>query len=231
MKLIAHRGASLECPENTIESLIYGAQLGAYAVECDVKRIKDGTYIIFHDADLKRFAGIDLKVNDLIYNEMSDYITKADKTFITFNDINKKYHEKTPVLLHISCNVDDDFVELLKNASFNYICGATKADSVSVLSELLPPERILGFIPSIEVIEDFVNNGSGIIRLWEQWLTYITPLDVKAQFPGTEVWIMANRHPIGMNGSEESLDYFESINADGVLLNDIAMGMKWLSLK
>ena len=31
MKLIAHRGASLECQENTLESLIQGAKLGAYA--------------------------------------------------------------------------------------------------------------------------------------------------------------------------------------------------------
>ena len=49
MKWIAHRGASLEMPENTLASLRLGSALGAYAVECDVRRLADGEYVIYHD--------------------------------------------------------------------------------------------------------------------------------------------------------------------------------------
>ena len=54
MKYIAHRGASLIRQENTVESLVCGAELGAYAVECDIRVTADGRYIIFHDPDLAR---------------------------------------------------------------------------------------------------------------------------------------------------------------------------------
>ena len=47
MKWIAHRGASLEMPENTLASLRLGSALGAYAVECDVRRLADGEYVIY----------------------------------------------------------------------------------------------------------------------------------------------------------------------------------------
>lgn len=57
MKLIAHRGASLERPENSLESLEYGSELGAFAVECDVRMTADGVYIIFHDDRLERLGG------------------------------------------------------------------------------------------------------------------------------------------------------------------------------
>ncbi len=37
MKFIAHRGASKEKLENTIDSLILAAEIGAYAAECDIR--------------------------------------------------------------------------------------------------------------------------------------------------------------------------------------------------
>ena len=54
MKWIAHRGASLEMPENTLASLRLGSALGAYAVECDVRRLSDGEYVIADAAGVLR---------------------------------------------------------------------------------------------------------------------------------------------------------------------------------
>ncbi len=52
--LIAHRGASLYAPENTLAALKKAAELGATWVECDVRLAACGTPIIFHDASLER---------------------------------------------------------------------------------------------------------------------------------------------------------------------------------
>ena len=49
MKIISHRGASAVKIENSLESLLYAGELGADMVECDVTRLADGTYVIFHD--------------------------------------------------------------------------------------------------------------------------------------------------------------------------------------
>ncbi len=59
MKFIAHRGASKEKLENTIDSLILAAEMGAYAAECDIRKTSDGVFVLFHDTDLKRLTGVE----------------------------------------------------------------------------------------------------------------------------------------------------------------------------
>lgn len=52
--VIAHRGNSAYCPENTLESLQQGVALGADAVEFDVHLSRDGQAVVLHDATLER---------------------------------------------------------------------------------------------------------------------------------------------------------------------------------
>lgn len=53
-KVIAHRGAPLNAPENTLASLRAAKSLGATWVEFDVQLTHDGKAIIFHDDELDR---------------------------------------------------------------------------------------------------------------------------------------------------------------------------------
>ena len=53
-QLIAHRGAPLSAPENTLASLRTAKSLGAQWVECDVQLTRDNKAIIFHDNKLER---------------------------------------------------------------------------------------------------------------------------------------------------------------------------------
>ncbi|MBI4819546.1 MAG: hypothetical protein HY791_24955 [Deltaproteobacteria bacterium] len=50
-RVIGHRGAPAVTAENTIESFEVALALGANAIETDVCRTQDGTFVIFHDAD------------------------------------------------------------------------------------------------------------------------------------------------------------------------------------
>lgn len=52
--IIAHRGAPLSAPENTLASLRVAKSLGAAWVEFDVRLTRDKQAIIFHDDDLSR---------------------------------------------------------------------------------------------------------------------------------------------------------------------------------
>ncbi len=227
MKYIAHRGASLIKQENTVESLVCGAQLGAFAVECDIRRTADGRFIIFHDPDLARIAGSDVRIKDKTFDEIAAIVREnAGYTPITVDDLAERYHESTPILLHIKIPASPELLDTLKNAPFPFICGVERADDVKKYREFLPAERILSFIPSPDLAADFLREGAGIIRLWEHWLDHIKPADIKAIEPDAEVWIMANRDG-SMNGNPESLETITKLGADGVLLNDIVMGMNW----
>lgn len=52
--IIAHRGASAERPENTLEAIRLALDEGAHAVEIDLKRTMDGVVILMHDATVDR---------------------------------------------------------------------------------------------------------------------------------------------------------------------------------
>ncbi len=58
MKLIAHRGASHDAPENTLAALRLGYAQGADAGEVDVHLSRDARIVVHHDADTGRSAGL-----------------------------------------------------------------------------------------------------------------------------------------------------------------------------
>ena len=57
MRIIGHRGARGEAPENTLGGFQYIQNLGIRAVEFDVRQLKDNALIIMHDDDFIRTAG------------------------------------------------------------------------------------------------------------------------------------------------------------------------------
>jgi glycerophosphoryl diester phosphodiesterase len=52
--VIAHRGASGACPENTLAAFQRAIELGADMLECDVQCSRDGTVVVMHDARVDR---------------------------------------------------------------------------------------------------------------------------------------------------------------------------------
>lgn len=52
--VVAHRGASTEQPENTIEAFEAAIEAGADAVEFDVRLSADGVAVVMHDPDVSR---------------------------------------------------------------------------------------------------------------------------------------------------------------------------------
>jgi glycerophosphoryl diester phosphodiesterase len=52
--VIAHRGASGECPENTLAAFRRAIELGADMLECDVQCSRDGTIVVLHDTQVDR---------------------------------------------------------------------------------------------------------------------------------------------------------------------------------
>ena len=70
VEIIAHRGASYDAPENTLESVRLGWEQKADAVEVDVFLSKDGEVVLHHDATTKKIAGVDRKLADQTFAEL-----------------------------------------------------------------------------------------------------------------------------------------------------------------
>jgi len=67
----AHRGASLEAPENSLAAFRAAIDAGATYVELDVQRTRDGVIVVAHDADFMRSAGDGRRVADLTAAEIA----------------------------------------------------------------------------------------------------------------------------------------------------------------
>src|SRR5262245_23523706 len=55
--VVAHRGASVTAPENTLAALRLAWALGAESSEIDVRVTADGHVVLMHDADTRRTGG------------------------------------------------------------------------------------------------------------------------------------------------------------------------------
>jgi len=70
MEIIAHRGASAVCPENTMSAFERSLELGATGIETDVQMTSDGRLVLIHDETLIRTGGAEGWVKDTTYDQL-----------------------------------------------------------------------------------------------------------------------------------------------------------------
>lgn len=181
-QLIAHRGASIECPECTLAAVRRSIEVGATAVEVDVRTSRDGQLFILHDTTLDRTTNGKGPANKLTLAELQKL--DAGSWFST-----KFKGEQIPSLIQAAqaCQGKIDLLLDLKEQGDEYDRkvvgiiqkhGAPKRTIVGVRSvaqakrfrELLPEAKQLALIPSVDSIEAFANAGSEVIRIWPRWL-------------------------------------------------------------
>jgi glycerophosphoryl diester phosphodiesterase len=68
----AHRGGASDAPENTMPAFEYAVDLGFHYIETDVQVTSDGVLMAFHDSNLKRTCGIDRKIGEMTFKEVSN---------------------------------------------------------------------------------------------------------------------------------------------------------------
>lgn len=91
MRIIGHRGARGEAPENTLGGFQYISDLGIRAVEFDVRQLKDQQLIIMHDDNFVRTTNINQPLYECSSTELEMYNHAVHWA-------NWQQHEKTPLL-------------------------------------------------------------------------------------------------------------------------------------
>lgn len=67
---IAHRGDIYGGVENSLEALRSAKKKGANLIEIDIQMTRDGHFVVIHDANLRRLAGIERNIGDLTLSEI-----------------------------------------------------------------------------------------------------------------------------------------------------------------
>ncbi len=91
VKIIAHRGASFDAPENTLAAVNLAWRQRADAVEVDVHLSRDGRLAVIHDDNTRRTAGLNRKVVRQTMAELSALDAGRWKD-------NGRFREKIPAL-------------------------------------------------------------------------------------------------------------------------------------
>lgn len=141
-RVIAHRGLSGIEVENTASAFVAAGNRSYYGIETDVHRTGDGQFVIGHDDDLKRIAGVELHLEGSALEEIQKVVlfdkdgtkNRVDLrpcTLANYISIVKKY-EKHAVLELKSDFTDEeigkiidiikeyDYLDNLTFISFNY---------------------------------------------------------------------------------------------------------------
>jgi len=82
--ITAHRGSSIQAPENTLSAIKIAIDNGATHVEIDVQLTKDNQLILLHDTTFARTAGLDKRPDELLLSEIKELEVGSwfDKTYL-----------------------------------------------------------------------------------------------------------------------------------------------------
>ncbi len=68
--ITAHRGSSMEYPENSMAAFEQAVEDLSDYIELDVRQTADGKFVIMHDENLKRTTGVDRRVGELTQQQI-----------------------------------------------------------------------------------------------------------------------------------------------------------------
>jgi glycerophosphoryl diester phosphodiesterase len=123
--LIAHRGLHDEnTPENSMAAFKKAIEKG-YAIELDIRPLKDGTIVVFHDETLNRMTSKKGLINERTYEEIKGITLKNSKEHIpTFSEFLDFVNGRVPVLIEIKnigkVGFEKNVYELLKQYKGEY---------------------------------------------------------------------------------------------------------------
>lgn len=220
MKVIAHRGASLEAPENTLSAFRLAKHLEADLIECDVHVSSEGIPVVIHDP----YLGWDqlppqcLPINETSLQEIKRYDVghwfseqfRGEKvpTLEEALDLDAQYLIEIKWAGEVYKNYVDPILSCAKNG--NCILGCLVPEVVKYVHD--KGFKTVGIVQSYTHLEKFISLQPAILALCQQLLTseIIDTLHQK----GTEVW--------GWTVDDVSIaKNFETMGLDGVITNNV----------
>ena len=181
-QIIAHRGASLERPECTLASVERAIEVGATAVEVDVRTSKDRQLFILHDRTLDRTTNGSGLANELTLAELKklDAGSWFDARFRgeripSLIEVAQACKGRVDLLLDLKEQgdaYDKQVAEVIRNHGdpARTIVGVRSIQQAKRFRQLLAEGKQLALIPNVDSIEGFAEAGVDFVRLWPRWL-------------------------------------------------------------
>ncbi len=195
---VAHRGGIIPgVPENTLAAYRSAIACGVQAIEIDLRGTLDGGIVIMHDPTLDRTTNGKGTVSDHTLAELKSLDAGMGEKIPEYEEVLRCVDGSGVVLLlDIKQSERLDVEKVLDltasfNATLKVIVGARSVADVRLFKSLNPNIRVLAFMDSPAQIDDFVQAGADIIRLWPEWIEAKPELVGKVHALGRPVWTTA----------------------------------------
>ena len=229
MEITAHRGASVDYPENTMIAFKKAKELGADWIELDVNMTKDNKLVVSHDTNLKRITGIDEEIINLDYSIIEDLDAGRFK--------NKKFKgERIPLLedvirfaknnnirLNIELkptgkekNFEKKVIQLIKEYHFEDRCVVT-SQVYSVIKKVKKTDKNIKTVYVMSVALGDITK-----------LEYADAYSVEASYVNYK--LVNNVHNKGKEiyawtvNTEDSINNMINMNVDNIITDNIKLG-------
>lgn len=160
--VIAHRGNTEKGVENSLGSLNGAADVDADAVEMDIQETKDGKFVVMHDFNLKRLAGVNKNPSDMTLEELTklgikqngfkDRIPSLDEYIDTAKKRNIKLLIEVKPHGKESKEMEENLVKLLKEKRVDEYFMVQSLD-LNVMDKIkeIAPEIQTGYIVPLNI--------------------------------------------------------------------------------
>ena len=110
--IIAHQGASLDLPPNTIEAFQLALDHGADIIELDIWRSMDGVWVVIHDGNLLRIAGVNKDITQIPFKEIQSLDAAYNFSDSSGNYLYRDRGYKIPSLEEVFKNFKNEKMDL-----------------------------------------------------------------------------------------------------------------------
>ena len=222
LAVMAHRGGSLEAPENTLESFKYALEIGSDIIETDIQLSSDGIPYIFHDDDLKRIPGIEKNFNELLASEIDELNIFGDHKIPTLEETLKQFPNtkfqidfKTDEVVDPAIEIINKLPHIKKNlcvASFSSQRLQKIKSKLSDVTYSMGPHEVLKLLlKSFGIYRGEISGDCLQIPIYRYGIKIVTQRFVdfcKRENIKISVWTI---------NSIEEMDYLIGLDVDGII--------------
>ncbi|MDQ7249324.1 glycerophosphodiester phosphodiesterase [Dongia sedimenti] len=222
--IVAHRGFSARCRENSPAAWQAAHACGADAVETDIRWTRDGVAVCFHDVDLMRLTGMSDRIAETDSAVLDEIALAGAAIAPRFDDFLATLPPSVQLVLDIKDERPSSLERLLPMLAgipaARLVLGLHRAETVAALRDATAA-RILGFFDDPDHEDTFLERGGDVFRLWEQHATPERIARIAAK--GLPVWVMCGGDGTGRAVGDidgEGMRRLGAAGAAGLLVND-----------
>lgn len=122
MKILGHRGARFEKPENTMLGFNFALKQRMQGIELDVRSTKDQQLVVIHDESIDRTSNSSGNVSEFTYKELCSFDFGEGETISLLSEVIPVICPKAILFIELKDNSGREVAKLVESSKFKDQC-------------------------------------------------------------------------------------------------------------